>query len=150
MRKATLINLAIALSIPVLISGCGGGNSSSGADGDITTTLTGSWVGTWENDELGPGSENQGFSNEGFMRADLQQDSQGNISGTATWTGFACFLNTNVTGIVSQRAVSLTFVSDAARVTFNGRRNNNMNMTGDWTNDVGCIGEGDLVLNREL
>lgn len=134
-------------SLCVLLYGCGGGSSSGG--GSITTSLTGDWVGTWENDEFGPGSQNQGVKNEGFIRADLQEDSQGNVSGTATWTGFSCFLSANVTGIVSQGAVSLTFESGLTRVTFNGRRIGNTNINGEWDNDAGCVGQGELSLNRQ-
>lgn len=138
----------VALFVSVLLSGCDGGSSSGG--GSFNQPITGSWTGTWENDELGPGSENQGTTNEGIVRIRIVENSNGEISGTALWTGFSCFLNANITGIVSVGGVSLTFTSGASRVTFNGRRVTEARIRGRWDNDVGCVGEGDLVFNREL
>lgn len=153
MSMAGLRNLVVGLSITVFSVGCGGGSSSGG--GSFTVPLTGNWAGTWENDGVGPGSQNQGFNNEGLIQTKLNQNPEGGISGTATWTGFVCFLNATVTGIVSQGAVSLTFVESPppddvppARVTFNGRRVSDTAIAGRWDNDSGCIGEGDMDLNR--
>lgn len=147
MMTGRLRSFIVVASLSVLTHGCSGGSSSGG--GSFATSLNGNWVGTWKNDELGPGSQNQGIMNEGFIRTELQEDSNGNVSGTATWTGFACFLNATVTGIVSGGAVSLTFSDGPIRVTFNGRRIGDTNMEGGWDNDSGCIGEGDMTLNRE-
>lgn len=155
MKKAGFRSLIVVLSAALLSAGCGGGSSSSGG-GSFSIPVNGTWIGTWENDGVGPGSQNQGFTNEGLLRAELDVSAQGSVSGTATWTGFVCFLDTTVTGIVSQGAVSLTFVQSSpasdspARVTFNGRRISDTRIDGRWDNDSGCIGEGDMTLNREL
>jgi hypothetical protein len=155
MKMAGFRSLIIVLSAALLSGGCGGGSSSGG--GSFSTPINGTWIGTWENDGLGPGSENQGFTNEGLVRAELNLSAGGSVSGTATWTGLVCLLNTTVTGVVSQGAVSLTFVQTPpppndppARVTFNGRRISDSRIDGRWDNDFGCIGEGDMTLNREL
>lgn len=148
MKLTTLRSFTIVLLAGLLTYGCGGSTSSGG--GSFSTLLTGSWIGTWKNDGLGPGSPNQGVNNAGLIRAHLTEDPPGTISGTATWTGFSCFLTTTVTGIVSGRSVSLTFVSsDEARVTFVGERFSETNVDGGWDNDTGCLGEGELTLNRE-
>ena len=156
MRIAVLRSFAVVFSLVILSVGCGGGNSSSGG-GSFTIPLTGTWTGTWENDGVGPGSANQGFTNEGLIRAELVADAQGNVSGTATWTGFVCFWNTTGTGSVSVGAVSVTYVDSAGaggaaaiRVTFNGRRISDTQIDGRWDNDIGCIGEGELTLNRQV
>lgn len=156
MKKTGFRSVIVVLSAALLSAGCGGGSSSSGG-GSFSVPVNGTWIGTWENDGVGPGSQNQGFSNEGLLRAELNLSAQGSVSGTATWTGFVCFLETTVTGIVSQGAVSLTFVQSPppandppARVTFNGRRISDTRIDGRWDNDAGCIGEGDMTLNREL
>lgn len=155
MNTAGLRSLIVVVSAALFSAGCGGGSSSGG--GSFTSPLSGSWIGTWENDEIGPGSENQGVNNEGLLRAELSAGSQGSVSGKATWTGFVCLLNASVTGIVSQGAVSLTFVESPppdneppVRVTFNGRRTSETRIDGRWDNDSGCIGEGHMTLNREL
>ncbi len=155
MKKAGFRSLIIVLSAALLSAGCGGGSSSGG--GSFSIPIDGTWIGTWENDDLGPGSQNQGFNNEGLLRVELNLSAQGSVSGTATWTGFICLLDTTVTCIVSQGAVSLTFVQTPpppndppARVTFNGRRISDTRIDGRWDNDAACVGEGDMTLNREL
>lgn len=146
-KTTGLKNCILAALMAILTYGCDG-SSSSGA-GSLSTSLTGNWVGTWDNDELGPGSENQGIKNEGLIRAKLTENDDGSVSGTATWTGFSCFVSTTVTGIVSGGAVSLTFTDGPARITLTGRRRSDTRIRGDWHNDTGCVGEGDLTLNRD-
>ncbi len=145
-RRQLVLSYSVMVSILLLVSGCGG-SSSSGA-GSFTTSLSGNWAGAWKNNEFGLGSQNQGVKNEGLVRAQLQEDDTGNVSGTATWTGFACFLNATVTGVVSGSAVSLTFVDGEVRVTFNGQRKSDSHIDGGWDNDAGCFGQGELKLDR--
>lgn len=148
MRLSTARSFTVLLCCSVLTYGCGGSSSSGG--GSFSTPLTGNWAGSWKNDGLGPGSPNQGINNTGFVQAHLEEDTQGSVSGTATWTGFSCFLTATVTGIASGSGVSLTFVADdgATRVTFNGQRKSDTHVAGRWDNDIGCLGQGDLSLNR--
>ncbi len=148
MRQKNVLRCLVLASVAMLVSACGGSSSSGG--GSVTTSLDGNWAGTWKNDELGTGSQNQGVKNEGLLRAHLEEDDDGNVTGTATWTGFACFLNATVTGIVAGSAVSLTFVDDTGvvRVTFNGQRKSDTHLDGNWDNDAGCFGQGDIKLDR--
>lgn len=147
MTTARLTAFGFAIAISVLFAGCNG-DSSSGV-GSFTRSLSGNWVGAWENNGLGPGSQNQGTTDKGLMQTHLQQGSNGNISGTATWTGFSCFQTASVTGIVAGSGVSLTFASGSMRVTFNGQRVTDNSIEGSWDNDAGCTGQGSLTINRQ-
>lgn len=137
MNLSTIRRFTAVLFISSLIYGCGGNSASSG--GGSFLPLTGDWVGTWRSGSL---------TDEGLIRASLVEDDDGNISGTATFTGFPCFLTSPVTGIASGIGVSLTFTS-GGRVTFLAQRNTSNDLDGNYSTDAGaCFVQGSFSLDR--
>jgi len=135
------MRIVLVVICALTLAACGGGSSSGGGSA-ATSSLTGSWVGSWEADP--------GFSGSGLARLNINQ-SGGEVSGTGSLTGSVCFVNVSFDGIVSGNSVSVNMVGELGAVTVNLRRigENRMEGTATVVASNVCAGTSSVVLNRE-
>ncbi len=142
------IGLSLIISLGLILSACGGGNSSGNINGNWAATLSD------PNNNTGPDfaftttfTQSSGSNVNVVNLAFTTKDSCFGTSGTETGSfGLAGDFNGNVTGTFAMTIQSAT--PSGNTLTLNGTVNNGT-ISGTWTlTGTGCTGAGTFTMNK--